>query len=127
MGEADSQNNKEIISDRKLPCQVTFFLGDDAFNGASMHFNERGILITCKEPAPLNAKVRMLLMFPGLKNTMELTGEVVWTNIYGPGDSLAPKGMGVKFTNVEREVERLLADLSGQYDACGSIYSCYFT
>lgn len=123
----ESQSIREVVIDRKSPCQVTYYMDDKVFSGTSMHFSERGILIICKEPAPLNSKLRMQLLFPGFKNALELNGEVVWTNIYGPGDSLAPKGMGVKFTQVEREMEQLLLDFAGQYETLGSIYSCYYS
>jgi hypothetical protein len=85
------------------------------------------MLILCRNPAPLNEKVKLSLLFPGFKHPLELQAEVVWTNTYGPSDSLSPRGMGVKFIGVERDVERLLAELAEQYDAFGSIYSCYYT
>ncbi len=92
-----------------------------------MHFSERGVLVECQEPLPLNSKLKVVLQFPGFKNTIELQGEVVWTNIYGPNDALSPRGMGVKFLGVERDTERLLADMSAKYDATASIYSCYYS
>lgn len=113
--------------DKQSPCEVTFYLDEQAYNGISMHFSERGMLILCKDPAPLNAKLKLALRFPGLKNVVEINAEVVWTNIHGKGDSLAPKGMGVKFLNIEREMEKLFADLAGHYDSFGSIYTCYYT
>lgn len=95
--------------------------------GTSMHFNERGILVVCQEPAPLNAKLRLVLQFPGMRNPVEVYGEVVWANIHGPSDALTPRGMGVKFVNAERDTERLLAELAEQYPAIGVSYSCYYT
>jgi Tfp pilus assembly protein PilZ len=131
MKEQDSNSSsckpKEPLPDRKTPCEVTFFLGDQTFRGTSIHFSDHGMLVQCKDPAPLNAKVRLVLQFPGFKNTLELNGEVVWTNIHGAGDSLAPKGMGVKFSNIERDLERLMAELATQYESFGSVYSCYYT
>ena len=69
----------------------------------------------------------MTLRFPGLKHEIELNGEVVWTNIYGSGDSLSPKGMGIKYINADRDIERLLAELAEQYESLGSIYTCYYS
>ena len=102
-------------------------VGDRIFKGTSMHFSEKGMLVLCKNPAPLNAKGKLMLRFPGLRTTIELNGEVVWTNIYGSGDSLSPKGMGIRYINIDRELERLLSDLAEQYESVGSIYSCYYT
>ncbi len=128
MTEKDSQSSSRDKGGEKLaPCQVTFSTETQSGRGTSMHFSERGVLIECRDPLPLNSKVKVVLQFPGLKNTIELLGEVVWTNIYGPSDALSPRGMGVKFLNVERNTERLLADMSGKYDATASMYSCYYT
>jgi len=127
MTEPDNQTAKEKGQEKLNPCQVTFYTGDQPGQGTSLHFNERGILIQCDKPVPLNQKLRLILRFPGLKNDIELQGEVVWTNVHGANDPLCPRGMGVKFLNVERDTERLLADLSGQYEALSSIFSCYYT
>jgi len=124
--------NRETFTKEKAPeklaaCQVTFSSGDVVGTGTSTHFHEKGMLILCRNPIPLNGKVKLSLHFPGFKNPLELQGEVVWSNIYGPSDSLSPRGMGVKFLNVERDMERLLGELAEQYGALGSIYSCYYT
>ncbi len=124
MGEQEI--TRETILDKSLPCQVTFVVGERTFKGTSMHFNDRGMLVICKNPAPLNAKGQMTLSFPGLKNPVELTGEVVWTNIHCVGDTLSPKGMGIRFVNIERDLEKLLSELSSQYESLGSMYACYY-
>ena len=126
----DTENQtpgKEKGSEKLGPCQVTFTSEGQTGRGTSMHFSERGVLVECQEPLPLNSKLKVVLQFPGFKNTIELQGEVVWTNIYGPNDALSPRGMGVKFVAVERDTERLLAEMSGKYDATASMYSCYYT
>jgi hypothetical protein len=127
MTDREGQPVKDGVTEKKFPCQVTFFLDDQVHKGTSIHFNERGILILCPQPAPLKKKIKMVLLFPGLRNPMELQGEVVWTNIYGTVDSHTPRGMGVKFLGVDREVERMLSELSVQYEAITSIYTCYYT
>ena len=122
---------KEVLKDRpleaKVPCRVTCHMGDEVRRGTSLHFNERGILVVCDQPAPLNTKLRLILEFPGFKNSIELNGEVVWTNIYGVTGQLVPRGMGVKFLNLDRDVERMLADLAAIYESFASIYGCYYT
>ncbi|SPF48045.1 Type IV pilus assembly PilZ [Syntrophobacter sp. SbD1] len=124
MGEQEI--TRETILDKRLPCQVTFVVDERTFKGTSMHFNDRGMLVICKNPAPLNAKGLMTLSFPGFKNPVELTGEVVWTNIHCVGDTLSPKGMGIRFVNIERDLEKLLSELSSQYESLGSMYACYY-
>ncbi len=124
---SDQDHSKEASHERKQPCEVTFTTEDQVFQGTSMHFSERGMLVLCKKPAPLNAKGTLAIKFPGFNHPVEMQAEVVWTNVYGGGDSFSPKGMGLRFVNIEREMERMLSDLAGQYEAIGSIYSCYYT
>jgi Tfp pilus assembly protein PilZ len=109
------------------PCQVAFVVDDKVFSGTSVHFSDGGMLVFCRQPAQLNAKVKLALKFPGFKNPVKINGEVVWTNIHGPADSLSPRGMGVKFLNLDRDTERLLGELARNYEAYGAGYGCYFT
>ncbi len=124
---SEQEISKDVSIDRKLPCEVTFEVDERTFRGTSMHFNERGMLVICKDPPSLNVKGKMTLRFPGFRNPIELNGEVVWTNICGPGDSLSPKGMAIRFINIDKDMERLLTGLAEQYESLGSIYSCYYT
>ncbi len=123
----EQEITRDLSVDRRQPCEVTFEVEEKTFMGTSTHFNEKGMLVICKNPSPLNAKGKITLRFPGLKNLIELNGEVVWTNIYGPGDSLSPKGMAIRFANVDKDIEKLLTGLAGQYESLSSIYSCYYS
>ncbi|HQN19192.1 MAG TPA: PilZ domain-containing protein [Syntrophobacteraceae bacterium] len=113
--------------DKAAPCQVSFIVGDRVSTGTSVHFNDVGMLILCMQPARLNSKLQLSLKFPGMKNPIKVSGEVVWTNIHGPADSLSPRGMGVKFVNLDRDTERLLVDLARNYESYTTGYSCYYT
>jgi hypothetical protein len=113
--------------EKAAPCQVSFVVGDRVSTGTSVHFNDVGILILCTQPARLNAKLQLALRFPGMRYPITASGEVVWTNIYGPADSLSPRGMGVKFVNLDRDTARLLVDLARNYESYTTSYSCYYT
>lgn len=127
MSEKEAQSPKEKAPESKSPCQVTIYMDEEVRHGSSLHFSERGILVLCDQPLPLNTKFRLVLEFPGFKNSIDVRGEVVWTNIYGPSDALCPRGMGVKFVNLDRDVERMLADLAAIYEVFGTVYGCYYT
>lgn len=123
------ENNqpRERAPGKHPPCQVTFIVGDQVFSGTSAHFHGGGMLVICQQPAQLFTKLKMALKFPGHKNSMKIIGEVVWTNIHGPADSLSPRGMGVKFVNLDRDAERLLEDQARNYESLGDLYTCYYT
>jgi len=127
MDDKEDQTSKEKANEKKLPCQVTFLIEGRSYSGTSTHFHEKGMLILCEKPAPLNTKLKLVLRFPGIKSAIELQAEVVWSNMYGPQDVFCPRGMGVKYLNIERDLERLLGDLSAQYQEPGFTYSCYYT
>lgn len=120
--------------DKRLPredsagrCQVTFLVDDRQGHGTSSHFHEQGMLVMCEEPAALHRRLTLTLQFPGISHSIELQGDVVWTNIHGRGDSLSPRGMGVKFINLDRDQERLLSELAREFAAKQDVYSCYYT
>jgi len=123
---SEQGSTREIVVDKRAPCGVTFVAGERTFKGTSMHFTEKGMMMICKNPAPLNARGKITLKFSGLMEPVELSGEVVWTNIHGVGDTLSPKGMGIRFVNIEKEQEKLLSELSAQYESLGSMYACYY-
>lgn len=127
MTEKESTPVSSRQPEAKSPCRVTCHMGDQVIQGTSLHFSERGILVLCDHPAPLTTKLRLILEFPGFKNTIDVAGEVVWTNVYGAPTPLAPRGMGIKFIGPDREVERMLADLGSVYDNLGSVFGCYYT
>jgi Tfp pilus assembly protein PilZ len=118
---------KDKADEKKSPCQVTFLIEGRSYSGTSTHFHEKGMLVLCDKPAALNTRLTLVLRFPGIKSAIELQGEVVWTNMYGPNDTFSPRGMGVKYLNADRDMERLLGELSAQYQESGFSYSCYYT
>jgi hypothetical protein len=118
---------RERATGKNPPCQVTFIVGDHVFSGTSVHFSGTGMLVVCQQPAQLFTKLKLALKFPGHKNSLKVGGEVVWTNIHGPADSLSPRGMGVKFINLDQDVERLLEEQARNYESFGDIYACYYT
>jgi Tfp pilus assembly protein PilZ len=103
---------KDVVINRKAACKVTLQSGENLFTGISTHFSNKGILVISKNPAPLHTKGTVSLRFPSLQNPVDLAGEVVWTNVHGAGDSLSPRGMGIRFTGSEKDVDDLLLDLA---------------
>jgi Tfp pilus assembly protein PilZ len=124
---SELEGPKDVVINRKAACKVTLQVGENVFSGISTHFSNKGILVMSKNPAPLHTKGNVSLRFPSLQNPVELAGEVVWTNVHGAGDSLSPRGMGIKFTDSDKATDDLLLDLAAEYETIGSIYACYYT
>lgn len=110
-----------------MPCQVTYFLNDDwVGDGTCTHLNEHGMLVRCDKPVSLNKRLKLVLQFPGGRQSVEVQGIVVWANIHGPADAFTPRGMGVKFVNLDRKAERFLVQAASRYEAQSNIYKCYY-
>jgi len=84
------------------------------------------MLIHCRQPVPLNGKLNVTLIVPRLQEPHRNGGGSGVDQHPRSGRHFRPRAMGVKFLNVEGRTERLLAELAAQYDAYGSIYSCYY-
>lgn len=124
-----SPAEKEGQSSKPKPpaCRVEFTIGEQLYQGTATQFNESGIFVLCRQPAPINARISLTLDFPVLGVPFDIEGDVVWTNTYGPNDAISPRGMGVKFINVEAELARTLIELANQYyQAYGNDYLCYY-
>ena len=70
----DQDGSDKVVIDRKQPCEVNFHVGDQVYQGTSMHFNERGMLVMTKNPAPLNTKGKIKLQFRGSRTSLNSTG-----------------------------------------------------
>lgn len=124
---ASDNQRRKADKQRPPPVQVTFKAGGQGFQGTTTHFDENGLLILCPIPFPVGVKLEIQLHFADLKRPVEVRGEVVWSNIFGPDDSITPRGMGVKFLTLENTTSRLLVDLSEKYRTYGDQYRCYYT
>ena len=111
---------------KKQPCRISFTFGNQVQKGISYHFNEKGILILCAQPAPLKTRIKFQMRVPEMQALLKLEGDVVWSNIHGHADSTSPRGMGVKFFNLDTDQERLLVEAADHYSSGRSAYGCYF-
>ena len=59
-----------------------------------------GAFIRCGKPIKPKEIVEIVIKIPGIEPTFEIIGEVMWSNTYGPDDSITPHGMGVQFKNI---------------------------
>jgi len=113
--------------ERPTPVKVVFKAGGQAFQGTTSHFDETGLLLQCATPFPVNVRLELELYFEGLQNPLEIRGEVVWSNVFGPDDALTPRAMGVKFLNLDNDLSRTLAQLAEGYQVYGDQYRCFYT
>jgi hypothetical protein len=87
--------------------------GEIAVEGVINEITPRQAYICCAKPFRLNQEVDMILITP--KRTIQLSAEVVWSNIYGYDDEITPRGMGLRFLQISEEDQKYVSDLIEQY------------
>ncbi len=102
-------------SPRKLICIPVLFAEADEKSYTldySTDLSEGGVLIQTAQPLPVGTRVRLKFRLPNALKLIDLTGEVVWSHPYIPGETdlnLIP-GMGVKFLEID-ETSRKYIDV----------------
>ena len=75
---------------------VTITTSRGTMEGETKDMSADGASISCPEPLNPNEPFLLKVEFPtGL--SVEVSAEVVWTNIPGPEDEMTARGMGVRF------------------------------
>ena len=66
----------------------------------TMNASAAGAFIRCGKPIKPKEIVEIVINIPDIDLPFEIIGEVMWSNTYGPDDSITPHGMGVRFKNI---------------------------
>jgi len=86
---------------------------DDTFLFAYItDISAMGIFVQTNQPEPAGTRINLRFTPPGLDETLELEGEVIWINPYRPGDreNLNP-GMGIRFLDLTPAHRERLTEL----------------
>ena len=102
--ETNSQSRAQV----KWPVKMETVQGN--VDGVITNINKHGAFIRCQRPLRLNETCRVTIESPD-HPIEDITVEVVWTNMYGPDDELTPRGMGVRFEEINENEQRFLQKL----------------
>jgi hypothetical protein len=92
----------------KIRCPVTIQNGRGRMEGVTLYVGENTAFISCSNPLRLNKVVDVTIEVPLLNKPLITEAEVVWTNIYGPDDKITPRGMVVRYKNLDSGVRNRL-------------------
>jgi c-di-GMP-binding flagellar brake protein YcgR len=88
--------------------------------GVTENISEKGAFVCCAKPLALNETFEMTIEPDQEDRELQVSAEVVWTNIYGPDDEITPRGMGVLFKNISnRDREFVSRTISEHLEAEG--------
>ena len=109
-------NDEQRVAPRaKIKWPVIVQKATGVIEGVTLNISSSGVFIGCRRPLRLNEVFDMVITAPG--QDIGAQAEVVWSNKYGPDDSITPRGMGVRFLNISEENQRFIANAVNQHNA----------
>ena len=104
--QTEKRNNPRI----KVKWPITIYTKKGPVRGESRNITSAGIFIHCKEELRLNEVCRMRIR-PPQKQSVDVEGELIWTNLDGL-DSKGPySGMGFSFVKCSEDDQRRLDEV----------------
>jgi len=91
----------------KVKWPVTVKTEKGSMEGVTLDLGTDGAFVSCAKPLRLNDVFDMVITAP--EQAIEVTAEVIWSNIYGPDDDITPRGMGVRFLRISGKDRRAIA------------------
>ncbi len=112
----EKQKDKKKTVKNKLEIPVTFSANGQKSQGKARDISGKFTLIICPRPLRLNTLLKIRFSGGPLKKPIEAEAEVVWTNQYGPDDEITPRGMKVRFTQIDDNDRQILDTLSSDLE-----------
>ena len=99
------ERRRHFRAELKWPVIVQHSNGD--MEGETLNFSTLSAFISCSKPLKLNEVFDMTIDAPNRR--LSVNAEVVWSNIHGRDDEITPRGMGVRFLDIEDEDQQFIA------------------
>ena len=109
------KDEQRIAPRAKIKWPVIVQKSTGVIEGVTLNISSTGVFIGCRRPLRLNEVFDMVITAPG--QDIGAQAEVVWSNKYGPDDSITPRGMGVRFVNISEENQIFIAKAVNQHNA----------
>lgn len=99
----------EQVIKAKIKWPVSIKANGSSSEGVTLNLSTNQAYIRCAKPLRLYEVFDMTLQVPNSDDSVEAEVEVVFSNIYGPDDSISPRGMIVRFLQLSSEDRRIMA------------------
>lgn len=98
-------------SDRiRVRWPVTVLTGHSATQGETRNITVNGVFICCEEPLQLN-EVFSLSISPPNHNPVEVTGKVIWSDLYAVDEQNTAFGTGICFVKISDRDRHFFEDV----------------
>ena len=101
------ERRNHFRAELKWPVIVQHAEGE--MEGETLNCSTLSAFISCSNPLKLNEVFDLTIDAPNRR--LSVNAEVVWSNIHGRDDEITPRGMGVRFLNIENEDQEFIAKL----------------
>ncbi|MEJ2428054.1 MAG: PilZ domain-containing protein [Deltaproteobacteria bacterium] len=109
------KDEQRVAPRAKIQWPVIVQKSTGVIEGVTLNISSTGVFIGCRRPLRLNEVFEMVITAPG--QDIGAQAEVVWSNKYGPDDTITPRGMGVRFLNISEDNQRFIANAVSQHNA----------
>lgn len=91
-----------------LKWPVSLQLSGVITEGVTKDISEGGAYVCCANPLGPKEVLDMVINAPN--KPLNVKAEVVWSSMSGLDDEITPRGMGVRFLDIDREDRRIIAE-----------------
>jgi hypothetical protein len=105
-----AEEENRVYPRARLKWVVSAKVDGKVIEGVTKDISVSGAYVCCAKPLKLNVVLDMVIKAPD--KSLSVKAEVVWSNIYGPDDSINPRGMrgmGVCFLAISGEDRKVIA------------------
>ncbi|MFO7667419.1 MAG: PilZ domain-containing protein [Desulfobacterales bacterium] len=92
---------------------VTIIISSGTFECETTNITARGVGIVCDEPLHLNESYKMIIK-PTNYGAIEVTGKVVWSDLYGIDGDNKTVGIGICFVEVSEKDHLFLDEMMSE-------------
>lgn len=101
------KNKIERRKNQRLDLQwpVSIITNKKTLEGTTINITSNGMSILCDDPLPLDELFRFYIIPPDREN-IDLTGRIVWSNLYGVDENNTSVGIGICFVEISGKDSR---------------------
>jgi hypothetical protein len=95
---------------RQVTWPVNVFTAHGTIEGETKDISPNGVFIACEEPLALNENYRIGIIPPN-HQIIDVTGKVIWSDLYGIDENNTAFGMGVCFVEIPDKDQNFLGNV----------------
>lgn len=109
---------KKTVDERKhyrveVQWPIAVFSDHGLIEGETTNISTEGVSICCDEPLKINESYQIYII-PLTNKAIEITGRVVWSNLYGIDEDNTAVGIGICFVEISDKDRHTIQEIIAQ-------------